>query len=214
LDTHADSSDESRNRLGPASDIAGLAAAWHWSRAHNFVEHLAVMAVEVPTIETKRLVLRGWSECDLEPLRAFYADDPASAFVGGPRQRNETVLWLMARLGQWYLRGYGSFVITERGRDEFLGWCGANHYFGSSEPTLQWALIARARGKGYMAEAGHPTLDFLFKVIGRQTLLTTIHPANVSSQATARRLGGAPTGSIVVDDGHDVEAWQFQRIGA
>lgn len=172
------------------------------------------MTTEVPTIETKRLVLRGWSECDLAPLSTFYANDPDAVFVGGPRQRDETNMWLMARLGQWSLRGYGSFVITERGHDEFLGWCGANHHLGDLEPTLQWALIAPARGKGYMAEAGRSTLEFLFQVTNRETLHTTIHPANATSQATARRLGGAPTGSTVIDDGHEVEVWQFLRVEA
>jgi RimJ/RimL family protein N-acetyltransferase len=162
-----------------------------------------------PTLETKRLVLRGWWESDLAPLIAFYASDPASMFVGGPRRHDEVVMWLMARFGQWSLRGYGSFAMTEKGSDALIGWCGANHYIGGEELMLQWALLEPARGKGYMAEAGRAALDFLFQATGNSFLRTTIHPSNAASKSTARRLGGAPTGATRVEDGHELEIWTF-----
>jgi RimJ/RimL family protein N-acetyltransferase len=56
-------------------------------------------------------------------------------------------------------------------------------------------------------------LDFVFQASGRETLRTTIHPKNRTSQATARRLGGAATGETEVDDGETVDVWRFQRVG-
>ncbi|MGL5362749.1 MAG: GNAT family N-acetyltransferase [Bosea sp. (in: a-proteobacteria)] len=164
-----------------------------------------------PTIVTERLVLRGWQECDLMPLAEFYATDPAAIFVGGQRQQYDTAMWLMGRIGQWALRGYGAFVITERNHNELLGWCGASQAPGVREPDLQWALVEPARGKGYMAEAGRPVLEFLFQATGRQVLHTTIHPENVSSQATAHRLGGSRNGATVIEDVHVLDVWQFSR---
>ena len=172
------------------------------------------MTYVVPTLETERLVLRGWQMSDFVPLAAFYADDPDSVFVGGPRRPRDTEMWLLARVGQWALRGYGSFVIMERASGTFAGWCGVNHYVDMPEPNIQWALIAPHRGRGYMTEAGRAALDFVFQASGREFLDTTIHPKNPTSQATARRLGGAPTGEQVVDDGHTVDVWRFSSFGA
>ncbi len=170
------------------------------------------MTLAVPTFETERLVLRGWAESDFAPLSAFYADDPDAVFVGGPRRGGDVVMWFMARLGQWALRGYGSFVITLRDNDAWLGWCGVNHYVDMSAPSIQWALAAPYRGNGYMTEAGRVALDFTFKASGRDTLMTTIHQKNPTSQATARRLGGVPTGATEVDDGETVDIWRFSRV--
>lgn len=171
------------------------------------------MTVMIPTLETDRLVLRSWAESDFAPLSAFYADDPASVFVGGPRRGADVVMWFMARLGQWAMRGYGSFVIAEKSGADFIGWCGVNHYIGMPEPNIQWALTAPCRGKGYMTEAGRAALDFVFEASGRTSLMTTIHPTNIASQHTARRLNGAPTGEREVDDGETVDVWQFPRFG-
>jgi RimJ/RimL family protein N-acetyltransferase len=172
------------------------------------------MTTVVPTFETERLVLRGWAESDFAPLSAFYADDPASVFVGGPRRGSDVVMWFMARFGQWVMRGYGTFVIAERNGADFCGWCGVNHYVDMVEPEVQWALISAYRGKGYMTEAGRSALDFVFAASGRETLRTTIHPKNPTSQATAGRLNGAPTGEREVDEGETVDVWRFQRVGA
>jgi RimJ/RimL family protein N-acetyltransferase len=171
------------------------------------------MTYAVPIIETERLILRGWAESDFAPLSAFYADDPQAAFVGGPRRGSDVVMWFMSRLGQWAMRGYGTFAIAERGSGTWLGWCGVNHYVDAEQPTVQWALLAPHRGKGYLTEAGRPALDFVFQASGRETLRTTIHPKNPTSQATARRLGGVPTGETEVDEGHVVDVWTFARGG-
>jgi RimJ/RimL family protein N-acetyltransferase len=171
------------------------------------------MSFVVPTLETDRLILRGWAESDFAPLSAFYASDPGSVFVGGPRRGSNVVMWFMARFGQWAVRGYGTFVVAERRGTGFAGWCGVNHYVGMDEPSVQWALAAPYRGKGYMTEAGRAALDFVFEASGRDTLMTTIHPANTASQKTARRLGGGATGECEVDDGETVDMWRFSRLG-
>ena len=167
------------------------------------------MLTAAPTFETERLTLRGWRERDFAPLARFYADDPDSVFVGGPRERQSTALWFLAREGQWVLRGYGAFVIEERASGAFAGWCGVNHYPDMAEPHVQYALVSAHRGKGYMTEAGRRVFEFLFAATGRGALLTTIHPKNTSSQAAARRLGAVPTGATEVDDGETVDVWRF-----
>jgi RimJ/RimL family protein N-acetyltransferase len=166
-----------------------------------------------PTLETQRLVLRGWHERDFAPVAQFYADDAQSVFVGGPRSRRETSLWLMARVGQWAWRGYGAFAIEERDSGAFVGWCGVNHYVDMADPSVQYALMPDHRGKGYMTEAGRRALDFTFAASGRDRLATTIHAANKASQHTARQIGGVPDGTTAVEDGHRVDVWHFSPLG-
>ena len=166
-----------------------------------------------PTLTTERLLLRGWRESDFAPVAQFYVNDPDSVFVGGPRAERDTVMWFMARAGQWAMRGYGAFVIEERASGAFVGWCGVNHHVDMREPEVQYALFSAQRGRGYMCEAGRAAFDFLFKVTGREKLRATIHPKNTTSQKTARRLNGAPDGKTVVDDAETVAVWWFLPVG-
>lgn len=163
----------------------------------------------IPTIETERLILRPWRHSDFAPVAAFYADDPSSRFVSGPRDPAHAEMWFLARFGDWALRGFGTLAFEEKASGRWIGWCGINQYVTWPEPGVQYALTASARGHGYMVEGARPTLDYMFRASGRDRFETTIHPTNAASKAVARKLGARPTERMEMDDGQLCEVWIF-----
>ena len=45
--------------------------------------------IEIPTLETKRLILRAPKFEDLEPMEVFFADLVRMKFLGGPIKRGD-----------------------------------------------------------------------------------------------------------------------------
>jgi len=54
---------------------------------------------------------------------------------------------------------------------------------------VDWDLAREAWGKGYATEGAAVAMDYAFDVLGWTEVVHTIEPANVASQAVARRLG-------------------------
>ena len=115
--------------------------------------------MDVPTLTTARLVLRGLSMADWDPYAAMWADRQVTAFIGGePRTRD--VAW--TKFGQaaamWTLFGHGNWAVIDRIDGAFLGVSGLAHYErGISDldgfPEAGWAFAAQSWGRGIASEA-------------------------------------------------------------
>ena len=95
----------------------------------------------IPVIETERLRLRGWSDQDLDPVAAFWADEDAARFVGGPKSRDESWRVIALYLGHWQLRGFGPFAVEEKASGRLVGWSGGWFPSGWPEPEILWSLL-------------------------------------------------------------------------
>ena len=54
-----------------------------------------------------------------------------------------------------------------------------------------WALAREHQGKGYATEGGAAALRYAFDVVGADTVISLIQPANAASIRVAEKLGGA-----------------------
>ena len=145
--------------------------------------------VEIPTIETERLMLRGWRESDMDWYAPFAGDAGSMRFIGGAVSREEAWLRMAAQAGHWQLRGYGRFVLEERSTNTAIGYCGPSYPLGFPEPEIGWGLLPAARGKGFAVEAARRTLQFVFRTLGWSTAISMIGPENTASLRVAERLG-------------------------
>jgi RimJ/RimL family protein N-acetyltransferase len=59
----------------------------------------------IATVETERLVLRGWRQEDLDDYAAMVADAEVTRFVGGLTSRPEAWRSMAGMIGHWVLRG-------------------------------------------------------------------------------------------------------------
>jgi RimJ/RimL family protein N-acetyltransferase len=144
----------------------------------------------VPTITTERLLLRPWSESDLDPYAEMCADPEVMRYLGGkPLDRSEAWRNIAVFVGHWALRGYGLWAVEHRVDGAFIGRVGLWRPEGWPGLEVGWALTRRQWGHGYATEAGQAVLEFAWTKLGVDGLISLIEPANHGSRRVAERLG-------------------------
>ena len=146
------------------------------------------IAFEIPTVETDRLRPRLPQMSDLDAFAAFRSS-PRSSFVGGPFTRTESFRDLAVLIGQWHLRGYGRWMITDKSSGKPLGTTGVYHPEDWPERELAWSLFDAAEGRGIAFEAAMAARDFAYRVFGWSSIISCVDPANTRSVALAERMG-------------------------
>ena len=146
--------------------------------------------MEVPTLTTERLTLRGWREDDLDAYAAIAADPEVMRFMGGPLDRADTWRQIAVFVGHWELRGHGLWVVEREG--ELIGRVGLLRPEGWPGLEVGWLLGREAWGHGYATEAARAAVDYAWRELGADELISLIAPENLPSQRVAERLGMRP----------------------
>ena len=114
----------------------------------------------VPTLETKRLLLRGHRNDDFRDSAAMWADKQVVAHISGvPFTEEQSWSRLLRYTGHWQHLGFGYWVVASRDDGSFLGEVGFADYRRDTEPSLAgkpeagWVLKSDAHGKGIATEA-------------------------------------------------------------
>ncbi|MDO6728640.1 GNAT family N-acetyltransferase [Marinovum sp. 2_MG-2023] len=149
---------------------------------------MTVLSVDIPVIETERLILRAPQESDFEAHATFMASD-RSHFIGGPTDRYQAWRGFSSALGHWMLRGYGGWTMTLQSDGTPVGRSGYIFGEGWQEPEIGWHVYGAFEGKGYVFEAAEAILKIGPAKFGLDKVISYIDPANTRSAALAERLG-------------------------
>lgn len=153
------------------------------------------MSVNIPILETERLVLRGYRVEDLDEAAAMWSDPQVTRHIGGKSLGREEV-WarLLRYLGHWSVAGYGFWQIRERATGRFIGECGLADFKRDlalsfeGAPEAGWILASWSHGQGYATEAMTAVLAWSAAALHRRTVCL-IDLANVGSLRVAAKLG-------------------------
>lgn len=174
-----------------------------------------------PILETDRLILRPPQAEDFEAWAAFAADPVAAEHLGGPQVRPVAWRGMATVTGAWTLRGFSMFSVIEKATGDWVGRLGPWQPEGWPGTEVGWGIVRDHWGKGYATEGATAAIDWAFDQFGWDEVIHTIDPANVNSQAVARRLGSTilrtaemppPFAGQVLDVwGQSREAWSERR---
>ncbi len=147
------------------------------------------LTLDIPRLETERLILRGPEARDFEPIAAFYADESRCWGFGGVLRRDDAWRWLAMSIGHWALHGYGFFTMELKDSGTACGLAGLWNPEGWPEPELGWVLFDGFEGKGLAREGAERARQWAYTDLGMTTLTSNIKPGNDRSVALAERMG-------------------------
>lgn len=144
----------------------------------------------IPTLETKRLILRAPKPEDFTVYRDFFADERASEAYGGPLSADKAWRVLATDLGHWALRGYGRWAVTIKQTGEMIGGCGLWWPGGYPRSELTWWIILAARKKGYAKEASIAAINFGYETLNWPLVETHMNDENTAARQLVESLDG------------------------
>jgi len=147
--------------------------------------------VQIPTLETERLVLRPFRESDLDAYAAMKADPEVIRYLGQARPGSRADSWreMALLIGHWQLRGYGLWAVEEKGTGAFVGRIGLWNPEGWPGLEVGWTLARAHWGQGFATEGGRASLDYAFDQLSADHVVSVIQPDNAASIRVAQKLG-------------------------
>lgn len=152
--------------------------------------------MNIPTLETPRLILRGQRPDDFPSYAAMWATENVTRFIGGKPQTEEEAWQRFLRIaGQWHMLGYGFWTVEEKQSRRRIGEAGFVEGKRAIEPSLKgipeigWSIEPAEQGKGYAYEAAKAALDWGIAHFKGQPIRCIIAPENAPSLKLAQKLG-------------------------
>ena len=145
-------------------------------------------------IETGRLVLRNWTEADIEPFLRHTNTPQVMRWLGGVAEAGEAGARIRERIMAWQEeRGFIFWVVERKADGALLGFCGlkiADSVGSPIEGMLEvgWRLREDAWGQGYAKEAAVASLDLAFGRLGASHVVALTVHQNAASQGLMKRL--------------------------
>ena len=147
------------------------------------------------TLQTDRLLLRGWRDDDLDALAAINADAEVMRHIldGSVRDRRQSAEGLQRMMRDWDERGFGLFAVELRETGALLGWAGlaVPGFLPEVLPAVEigWRLSRAAWGHGYATEAAAAALRFGFADRGLDRVISIRHVDNTRSARVMAKIG-------------------------
>jgi RimJ/RimL family protein N-acetyltransferase len=172
------------------------------------------LSPETQPIETERLLLRAWSEADVEAYARMLADREVMRYMGfglraSAKHVAAAVVPALARLyarravgfytAHWDTHGLGHWAAEEKTSGRMIGRIGLFRHLDwtadRSNVEVGWFLARSAWGRGYATEGGMASLAFAFEQLGVERVISITRPDNVRSERVMQRLGMTSAGT-------------------
>lgn len=154
----------------------------------------------IPQIQTQRLILRAFSESDLDAYAEMCSDPEVMRYIGTSKTLSRSESWrsMAMMLGHWELRGYGMWAVQERFNGEMIGRIGCWEPDGWTGFEIGWTLRQDYWGRGFATEGARAAMEYAFKELQRSHIISLIRPENFASRRVAEKLGEKLEGTTEV----------------
>jgi len=154
------------------------------------------MDLNIPVLETPRLILRSHKLDDFDTAVAIWSDPAVRKHFGDrPFTREDQWARFLRQFGMWAVMGYGSWAVEEKDTGDYIGTVGVFEVKRDMTPSMEgtpeagWTLAARCHGKGYATEATKAALAWTDTKLGHPRMFCIIAPANGPSIRVAEKCG-------------------------
>ncbi|MBI9044400.1 MAG: GNAT family N-acetyltransferase [Anaerolineaceae bacterium] len=147
--------------------------------------------MNIPMIETKRLLLRGFQQADSEVLAGILAKENVVQYIGTGRSIPEEKIPLIIEkiLEAWDKNGYGRWAVTLKSTGELIGWSGLEYLPDTGDTEILYLYDEPYWGKGYASEAAFASLRFWYEHTDLDVIIGLTYPENIPSQIILKKIG-------------------------
>nr|WP_156681350.1 GNAT family N-acetyltransferase [Sphingomonas profundi] len=144
--------------------------------------------------ETPRLILREWREDDRDWAAAQSACPIVMEHLGGPQDRAASDARIDRMIALQAQRGHGFWVIERKADGVAIGTCGLKLIDAVGAPLqgeleIGWRIARETWGQGYAREAAAASLDFAFRRLDAERIVSITSERNRASWGLMERLG-------------------------
>jgi ribosomal-protein-alanine N-acetyltransferase len=147
--------------------------------------------MNVPSIETPRLLLRPWSMTDAEAWFDILQEEGILRYFPNPEPppREKADAYIAHHLAHWEQRGYGHWAIVTREDNRVVGWNGLEYLPELNETEVAYLLSKHVWGGGYASEVAREAVRFGFEEAGLEKIIGLVHPENTASIRVLEKCG-------------------------
>ena len=144
----------------------------------------------MPEVETARLLLRMFSQDDLDDLSRIYADADVMRYLSGHAlTREETAGWLKYFLDGWEQYGFGWWALVLKVSGELIGHCGLQFIHVTPEVEVTYGLATTYWRMGLASEAARACLRYGFEELKLDRIYAMADPGHIGSHRVMERAG-------------------------
>ena len=147
--------------------------------------------MRIPTLTTARLILRAFTEEDVEPLHDILGDKDVMRYFpnASPPSRDRVKQLISRQLRHWEEYGFGWWAVELRWKDQLIGWSGLQFLPETEEVEVAYLLSRAFWGQGLATEAARACLKYGSESVELKTIVAIVHPENGASQRVLEKSG-------------------------
>ena len=150
--------------------------------------------------KSERLGFRNWTDSDLEEFAIINADEDVMEYFPKPLSKNETADFITRLKDHYDKNNYNYFATEILKTGELIGFIGLAYQDYKTKFTpatdIGWRLKPSAWGKGYATEGAKKCLEFAFKKIQLEKVISVFTEKNIKSENIMKKIGMVKIGAF------------------
>jgi ribosomal-protein-alanine N-acetyltransferase len=151
-----------------------------------------MMAVDIPDIETERLILRRLTDADLDDwVACIWSDADVMRYMprstDAPEVRAQGTLAFFTRVREQ--QQVGAWMVTKKADQQFMGHCMLAYREAFGAPELGYALGKAFWRRGYGTETARAVARYGFERTNLDRMFAVVFPENEPSWRILQQLG-------------------------
>ena len=142
-------------------------------------------------LETPRLLLRKFTALDADALEVLLGDPCVMEYYPAALDRKGVQGWIERNLARYARDGHGLWAMVVKDSHQLIGDCGCTmqEVEGRHEVEVGYHVRRDLWGRGYATEAARACIEYGFRELGAQRVISMIRPENVRSIRVAEKNG-------------------------
>ena len=144
-------------------------------------------------LETDRLILRTWSDDDLQPMLAINQDPKVMEYFPGLQDLETTKNFITKVNDHFNKYGYSLYACERKDTNEFIGFIGLliADFKAHFTPAIEigWRLSSKHWGQGFATEGAKAALDYAFRELKISEIVSFTTAGNAKSIRVMEKIG-------------------------